>query len=85
MRYHGDFDWGGLRIANVLFGRLPCSPWRFDTAAYRAAVATGPGRALTGAGTEAVWDSGLGAAMREAGRAVEEERVVDDLVADLSP
>ena len=85
LRYHGDFDWGGLRIANVLFGRLPCSPWRFDTAAYRAAVATGPGRALTGAGTEAVWDFGLGAAMREAGRAVEEERVVDDLVADLSP
>ena len=83
LRYHGDFDWGGLRIANVLFGRLPCTPWRFDTAAYRAAVATGSGRALTGAGAEAVWDSGLGAAMREAGRAVEEERVVDDLVADL--
>jgi uncharacterized protein (TIGR02679 family) len=85
LRHHGDFDWGGLRIANVLFGRLPCTPWRFDTAAYRAAVATGPGRALTGTPAEAVWDAALGTAMREAGHAVEEERVVDELVADLSP
>ncbi len=34
LRYHGDFDWGGLRIGNVVFGRLPVVPWRFDTAAY---------------------------------------------------
>ena len=83
LRYHGDFDWGGLRIANVVFGRLPCRPWRFDTVAYRAAAAGASGRTLAGLPTEAVWDAALGAAMREAGRAVEEERVVDDLVADL--
>jgi uncharacterized protein (TIGR02679 family) len=83
LRYHGDFDWGGLRIANVLFGRVPCTPWRFDTAAYRAAVAAGPGRALTGVPAEAAWDAGLGSAMRASGCAVEEERVVDDLVGDL--
>jgi uncharacterized protein (TIGR02679 family) len=34
LRYHGDFDWGGLRIGNVVFGRLPVVPWRFDSAAY---------------------------------------------------
>jgi uncharacterized protein (TIGR02679 family) len=83
LRYHGDFDWGGLRIANVLFGRLPCTPWRYETTAYRAAVEAGPGRALTSMPVEASWDAHLGTAMREIGRAVEEERVVDELVADL--
>jgi uncharacterized protein (TIGR02679 family) len=83
LRYHGDFDWGGLRIANVLFGRLPCTPWRYDTAAYRAAVEAGRGRSLTGTPAEASWDAHLGTTMREIGRAVEEERVVDELVADI--
>jgi uncharacterized protein (TIGR02679 family) len=83
LRYHGDFDWGGLRIANVLFDRLPCTPWRFDTAAYRAAVGNGTGRVLIGTPTTAMWDTRLGDAMREVGRAVEEERVTDDLAADL--
>jgi uncharacterized protein (TIGR02679 family) len=36
LRYHGDFDWGGIRIGNVMFARLPVRPWRFDAAAYRA-------------------------------------------------
>jgi uncharacterized protein (TIGR02679 family) len=85
LRYHGDFDWGGLRVANVVFGRVPCAPWRFDTAAYRSSLADGTGRALTGAPAEAAWDADLGAAMRAAGRAVEEERVVDDLLGDLAP
>jgi uncharacterized protein (TIGR02679 family) len=84
LRYHGDFDWGGLRVANVVFGRVPCAPWRFDTAAYRSAVAVDTGRALTGVPAEAAWDADLGAAMRAAGRAVEEERVVDDLLDDLA-
>ena len=41
LRYHGDFDWGGVRIGNVLFDRLPLSPWRFDAASYRAAAGAG--------------------------------------------
>ncbi len=28
--HHADFDWGGIRIGNVLHTRLPVSPWRFD-------------------------------------------------------
>jgi uncharacterized protein (TIGR02679 family) len=84
LRYHGDFDWGGLRIANLLFARLPLAPWRYDAAAYRAALGTGDGRGLAGVPTEASWDPDLAAAMREAGLVVEEERVVDELVADLS-
>ncbi|MBA3907780.1 MAG: TIGR02679 family protein, partial [Pseudonocardiales bacterium] len=84
LRYHGDFDWGGLRIGNVVFGRLPVTPWRFDTGSYRNAAATGTGRELTGAPVEASWDPGLATTMRTAGRAIEEERVIDDLVADLA-
>jgi hypothetical protein len=38
---------------------------------------------LIGTPTTAMWDTRLGDAMREVGRAVEEERVTDDLVADL--
>lgn len=39
--YHGDFDWGGIRIANVLHDRVPFAPWRFDTASYLAAGEVG--------------------------------------------
>lgn len=83
MRYHGDFDWGGLRIGNVVFGRLPAEPWRFDAAAYRHAAAQGAGRPLTGEPTACTWDPELGDAMRGTGHAVEEERVLDELLADL--
>jgi uncharacterized protein (TIGR02679 family) len=83
LRYHGDFDWGGLRIGNVVFGRLPAEPWRFDAAAYRHAAAQGAGRPLTGEPAACTWDPGLGEAMRSTGHAVEEERVLDELLADL--
>jgi uncharacterized protein (TIGR02679 family) len=83
VRYHGDFDWGGLRIGNVVFARLPtATPWRFQIADYRAAADRG--RDLTGTPAVASWDEGLGAAMRETGIAVEEEHVIDDLLPDLA-
>ncbi len=85
LRYHGDFDWGGLRIGNVLFGRLPVVPWRFDAAAYRSAAARGQGRPLAGEPAVCSWDPELAAEMQRVGHAVEEERVLDDLLADLVP
>jgi uncharacterized protein (TIGR02679 family) len=81
LRYHGDFDWGGVRIGNVLFDRLPLAPWRFDVASYRAAA--GAGRVLTGAAVPASWDPDLAPAIASTGRAVEEEGVLDALLADL--
>lgn len=81
--HHGDFDWGGLRIGNVLRARLPIEPWRFDTAAYEHAVARTPGPPLRGPEAAASWDPRLAAAMHRVGRAVEEESVIDDLLADL--
>jgi uncharacterized protein (TIGR02679 family) len=84
LRYHGDFDWGGLRIGNVVFGRLPVQPWRFDAVAYRhAAGHGGAGRPLTGEPVPCTWDPELTEAMRGTGHAVEEERVLDELLADL--
>lgn len=81
--HHGDFDWGGLRIGNVLRARLPIAPWRFDAAAYERAVARTPGPPLRGPESTASWDSHLAVAMHRVGRAVEEESVIDDLLADL--
>jgi uncharacterized protein (TIGR02679 family) len=82
LRYHGDFDWGGIRIANVLHDRVPFTPWRFDTASYLAAGEVG--RPLAGTPVEARWDPVLATTMHLAGRRIDEELVLDDLMSDLS-
>jgi uncharacterized protein (TIGR02679 family) len=84
LAYHGDFDWGGLRIGNLLHTRLGWHPWRYDIKAFRAAAAANrDGRPLTGSPVEAVWDRALSAAMIEHGRRLEEEVVLDELLSDL--
>lgn len=84
LRLHCDFDWGGVRIGNVLADRLPVTSWRFDASNYEAAVRAWPGRPLAGSPVDARWDPALAPAMRRAGVRVEEELVLDDLVQDLS-
>jgi len=84
LRYHGDFDWGGLRIGNVIFGRIPAAPWRFHAADYRAVAKPGQSRRLTGTPATAHWDPSLADTMRCTGLAVEEEHTVDDLLSDLA-
>ena len=81
LAYHGDFDWGGLRIGNVVIGNLGARAWRFSAADYEA---TAGGRKLAGRRAEACWDGALSTAMISAGRAVHEEQVIDDLLSDLS-
>ncbi|MGW1995028.1 TIGR02679 family protein [Embleya sp. NPDC001921] len=83
VRAHGDFDWGGLRIVAGLAARLTVEPWRYGARDYRAAVAARPGTVLTGTATVAAWDPDLAPAMKAAGRRVEEEAVLDHLLADL--
>ena len=78
--YHGDFDWGGIRIANVVIARCGARPWRFSAEDYRAAPA---GAALKGPSASACWDAELEAAMVSSGRAVFEEQVLGELLADL--
>jgi uncharacterized protein (TIGR02679 family) len=81
LAYHGDFDWGGIRIGNVVMRRHGAVPWRFTSAEYRAARG---GRPLEGTSVAALWDASLEAAMIEIGRAVHEEEVLDTLLADLA-
>ncbi|MCE7007042.1 TIGR02679 family protein [Kibdelosporangium philippinense] len=81
LMYHGDFDWGGLRIGNALRERIPWQPWRFDAAAYQAADVTGG--ELTGRPVDATWDRDLRPALERRGVRVEEELVLPALINDL--
>ncbi len=84
LRYHGDFDWGGLRIGNVLSRAVPFRPWRFATADYLEAARGAEHAELAGDRVEAEWDAELGSAMAAQGVAVEEEAVIEDLIDDLA-
>ncbi|MFF4874129.1 TIGR02679 family protein [Streptomyces sp. NPDC000961] len=82
--YHGDFDWGGLRIASALLRRVPWRPWRYTAAHYRAAALARPdGPPLAGQPAEALWDPDLQQALLELAVRVEEETVLDVLLSDL--
>ncbi|MEV8451623.1 DUF2399 domain-containing protein [Streptomyces sp. NPDC052095] len=74
LRYHGDFDRDVAR-----------HPRRYGAADYRAAPAgvTEPQR-LTGAPAATEWDPDLATALAGHGVRVEEEAVLDDLLADLA-
>lgn len=86
VRYHGDFDWAGLRIARALLHRVAWTPWRFTAADYRAGLCHGRSSLhLTGNRVETPWDPDLADAMAAAGIALEEESVADVLAADLVP
>ncbi|MFJ5224727.1 TIGR02679 family protein [Streptomyces sp. NPDC088400] len=83
--HHGDFDWGGLRIAATLLRHVPWQPWRYTATDYRAAAARTPhAPRLTGIPADAPWDSALPGALAELGVRVEEESVLDDLLRDLA-
>ncbi|MFG3021563.1 TIGR02679 family protein [Streptomyces sp. NPDC048254] len=84
LRYHGDFDGEGIRIAAYLLDKTPARPWRMTAADYRAAVARTPHGPRPGRLTEAPWDPELTFAMTDHGTAVVEELVTDVLLADLA-
>ncbi len=85
LRYHGDFDWAGLRIANYVMRTWEARPWRFMARDYEAAATDAPHtrRDLDGAGVEAAWDDALAPAMRRQGVAIAEEAVAASLLEDL--
>lgn len=85
LRYHGDFDWAGVRIGNYVMRECGALPWRFDAAAYLAAVAQAPrpGLALAGLEAKASWDEGLTIAMQEHQLSIAEESLADELLEDL--
>ncbi|MET8630271.1 DUF2399 domain-containing protein [Kitasatospora sp. NPDC004669] len=84
LRYHGDFDGEGIRIAAHVLARTGAVPWRMAAADYRSAVdrlPTGPG---PGRLTPAPWGPVLTEAMAELRTAVVEEVVADVLLDDLA-
>jgi uncharacterized protein (TIGR02679 family) len=87
--YHGDFDWGGVRIANAVRHQVNWRPWRYDHVAYQAALsAAHPLAALAGLVGEPAatpWDPELATAMRHRNLRIEEELTLDALLQDLSP
>ena len=87
--YHGDFDWGGVRIAGAVYHRVNWRPWWYDRQAYEAAVSAArpltPLAALAGEPAETPWDPELAAAMRHRDVRIEEELALDALLQDLSP
>jgi uncharacterized protein (TIGR02679 family) len=83
LRYHGDFDWHGITIANRVQRDFGAVPWRMAAADYTAALA-GPAAPLQGLAVIALWDDDLAAAMQKAQRAVPEEALFDALRPDLT-
>jgi uncharacterized protein (TIGR02679 family) len=81
LHYHGDFDWPGIQIANMVMRRFGAEPWRLGPEEYLRAA---PGPMLEGTPVAASWSKDLTIAMRERGRAVHEEQVVSELLLDLS-
>jgi uncharacterized protein (TIGR02679 family) len=83
--YHGDFDWAGLGIGNVMMREYNVRPWRYGAADYLAAVRAAPHSGHRLKGTEAVasWDADLAPAMRAHQMAIAEEGVAASLLQDL--
>jgi uncharacterized protein (TIGR02679 family) len=82
--YHGDFDWGGVRIGNFLMRELHASAWRFSSSDYEAACEGSTGILAAGERMEAVWDVQLSAAMSAQRKAVHEEALGEVLLSDLA-
>lgn len=88
VRYHSDFDWGGVTIANTLSSHIAWTPWRFTAADYLNALDARESAQglppLTGTPAETAWDPQLRKVMTEQGVRIEEELVLDVLLSDLS-
>ena len=82
MCWRNDFDWAGVRLTAAALTRYPGAvPWRMTAADYIDAAPNG--LPLVGRPVVTPWDPELAAAMRQNGRAVMEERLLDELLDDL--
>ncbi len=81
LAYHGDFDWAGIGIANLVMARHQAQPWRMSTSDY---LAAGGGTVLRHLPVAATWDPDLEPAMLRRSRTIHEEQVLEDLLTDLA-
>jgi uncharacterized protein (TIGR02679 family) len=85
LRFHGDFDWDGVRIAVSMRERFGAAPWSFDAPSYRAGVRRHRAHTRPLEGLPAVAQSHpeLVEAMKDVGLELHEEAVLDELLDDL--
>lgn len=84
LRFHGDFDWGGIRVGNVLVDRFGARPWMYHQKDYEAALDSVARKAdLIGTEVEARWDPSLATTMDTSRVAIYEEQLIDALLSDL--
>lgn len=83
LHYHGDFDWPGLVVGNLVVRIFEAAPWRFRTEDYLAACSTGGRELRADDRVEAGWDANLSAAMSQRAVAVHEEAMIEALLMDL--
>jgi uncharacterized protein (TIGR02679 family) len=81
IRYHGDFDWDGIRIGNKIMQRHGAVSWRFGADDYSRAARSD--YSLLGKKTTADWDEALAPLMEKTGACIHEEQILDELVGDL--
>ena len=85
LAYHGDFDWPGVAITAKVIDRHGARPWRMTADDYLSGIQAGDTAvALKGDPVPTLWEPELCETMRATGRAVYEETVADELLADLS-
>ena len=80
LRYHGDFDWPGIQIANGVIERFGANPWRMAPQDYLSAPGS---KLLRGKPVVASWSAALTIAMQRRGLAIDEEGMTASLLEDL--
>jgi uncharacterized protein (TIGR02679 family) len=85
LRYHGDFDWPGLRIGNHVMREHGAQPWRFRAEDYEVALraASAIAAPLSGKVVGAVWDPALTKVMQHHRVSLAEEGLAASLLVDL--
>jgi uncharacterized protein (TIGR02679 family) len=82
LRYHGDYDWSGISIANYVIAKYGAVPWHFSAVDYVAAAKSAPQFAipLSGRPVIASWDADLTTAMIKTGIKIEEEAIAERII-----
>jgi uncharacterized protein (TIGR02679 family) len=85
LHYHGDFDWPGLAVGNLVMRTFEAAPWRFRAQDYLAACSNSGRELRADDRVEAEWDANLSAVMSQRAIAVHEEAMIEALLIDLGP
>ena len=75
--YHGDFDWEGLRIGNLMVKRYQCTPWLYTAKDY--SNSPHRGKSLEGKVVQAIWDPKLATEMQNRNQCIDEESELEKL------